>query len=46
MSRSRFSREFKVSAVKLVNEKGYLITQVAKDLDADASSVRYWVKQL
>jgi transposase len=46
MSRRRFSREFKVSAVKLVNEKGYSIAQVAHDLGVDASSVRYWVKQM
>ena len=46
MSRRRFSREFKISTVKLVNEKGHPIAQVAKDLGVDASSIRYWIKQL
>ena len=46
MSRRTFPREFRISAVKLVNEKGHSIAQVAKDLGVDANSVRYWVKQL
>ena len=46
MSRRRFSREFKISAVKLVNEKGYSISEAAKSLGVDGSCIRYWVNQL
>lgn len=46
MSQKRYSREFKVSAVKLVQQKGYSVVQVAKDLGVDASSIRYWIKRL
>jgi transposase len=44
MSRRRFTREFKLSAVKLVNEQGYSIAQAAKSLGVDAGNVRGWVK--
>jgi transposase len=46
MARRKYTREFKVSAVKLVNEQGYTIPQAAKSLGIDAHSVRYWVTQL
>ena len=45
MARRKFNREFKVSAVKLVNEQGYTIPQAAKSLGVDPNCVRYWVKQ-
>jgi transposase InsO family protein/transposase len=46
MARRKFTREFKVSAVKLVNEQGYSVPQAAKSLGVDPSSVRYWVGKL
>jgi transposase len=46
MARRKFAREFKVSAVKLVNEQGYTIPQAAQSLGVDAGSVRYWVSRL
>jgi transposase len=46
MTRRKFTREFKVSAVKLVNEQGYSISQAAKSLGVDPNSVRYWVQKL
>ena len=46
MSRRRFSREFKVSAVKLVNEQGYSIPEAAKSLGVDSATIRYWIKKL
>ena len=46
MARRKFTREFKLSAVKLINEQGYSIPQAAKSLGVDANCVRYWVKQL
>jgi transposase len=45
MSRRKFTREFKVSAVKLVSEQGYSIAEAAKSLGVDASSIRDWVKK-
>jgi transposase len=45
MARRRFSREFKVSAVKLVNEQGYTVSEAAKSLGVDAASIRGWLKQ-
>jgi transposase len=45
MARRRFTREFKVSAVKLVNEQGYSVAEAAKSLGVDAGSIRDWVKK-
>jgi transposase len=45
MSRRRYSREFKVSAVKLVNEQGYSIPDAARSLGVDAANVRDWVEK-
>jgi transposase len=46
MARRKFTREFKVSAVKLVNEQGYTIPQAAKSLGVDPNCVRYWIAKL
>lgn len=43
MGKRRFAREFKLSAVKLVNEQGYSPAEAARSLGVDASSVRDWV---
>ncbi len=43
MSRRKFTREFKVSAVKLVNEQGYSIPEAARSLGVDPNCVRGWV---
>jgi transposase len=45
MARRRFSREFKLSAVQLVNSQGYSVVEAAKSLGVDAASVRYWVEK-
>jgi transposase len=45
MPPKRFSREFKLSAVQLVNEQGYSIPQAAKSLGIAGKSVREWVAQ-
>jgi len=45
MSRRRFSREFKLSAVKLVNEQGYSIPEAAKSLGVDQGSIRGWIEK-
>jgi len=46
MPRRRFTREFKLSAVQLVNQKGYSIPEAAKSLGIDPANVRGWVQQL
>jgi transposase len=43
MARRKYTREFKVSAVKLVNEQGYSIPEAARSLGVDPNCVRGWV---
>jgi transposase len=45
MARRKFAREFKISAVKLVNEQGYSIGDAAKSLGIEPGTVRYWVEK-
>ena len=45
MARRKFTREFKLSAVKLVNEQGYTISQAGKSLGVDPNCVRGWVEK-
>jgi transposase len=44
MRRRKFSREFKVEAVKLVRERGVSVAQAARDLDVHENVMRKWVK--
>lgn len=43
MKRRKFTREFKISAVKLVNQQGYTIVDAARSLGVDPNCVRDWV---
>ena len=43
MARRKFTREVKVSAVKLVNEQGYSVGDAARSLGVEPGSVRDWV---
>ncbi len=45
MGRRRFSHEFKISAVRLVQEQGYTVSAAAKSLGVDAGSIRGWLKK-
>ncbi len=45
MARRTYSREFKVSAVSLVQQQGYTVVQAAKNLGIDPGSLRGWLKQ-
>jgi len=45
MGRRRFSREFKASAVKLIQEQGYTVGEAAKSLGVEPASMRDWVKK-
>ena len=46
MARRKFTREFKVSAVQLVNHQGYKIAEAAKSLGIEPQSLRGWVTSL
>jgi transposase len=46
MERRRFTREFKVEAVKLVKERGVAVRQAARDLNVHENVLRKWVKEL
>ena len=46
MARRKYTREFKVSAVKLVNEQGYSVPAAARSLGVDPGCVRGWVRAL
>ena len=45
MGRRNFTREFKVSAVRLVQEQGYTVTEAAKSLGVEPASIRDWLKK-
>jgi len=44
MERRKFSREFKLEAVRLVRERGVSVAQAARDLDVHVNVLRKWVK--
>ena len=43
--RRRFSKQFKIDAVKLVTEQGYKVSEAARNLGIHHSSLRRWKKQ-
>lgn len=45
MARRKFTREFKLSAVQLVNKQGYSIADAARSLGIDPANVRGWVEK-
>ena len=45
MARQHYTREFKVSAIEMVTQKGYSILQVAKELGIDHKTLRDWIKK-
>jgi transposase len=45
MHRRRFSREYKVEAVRLVKERGVSVAQAARDLDVHENVLRKWVRE-
>ncbi len=46
MARRKFTREFKLSAVQLVNQQGYSVPEAAKSLGVDPHCIRYWCEKL
>jgi transposase len=45
MQRRKFSREFKLEAVKLVKERGVSVAQAARDLDLHENVLRKWIRE-
>lgn len=45
-NRRRFSKEFKLGAVKLVTEQGYSIGEAARRLEIDRKSLHEWITRL
>lgn len=43
MGRRKFTREFKESAIRLVQQQGYSATQAARNLGVDPASIRAWL---
>ena len=43
--RKQYSKQFKVDAVKLVTEQGYNVSEAARNLGIQHSSLRRWKKQ-
>ena len=46
MERRKFSREFKLEAVKLVKDRGVTSAQASRDLGVHANVLRKWVREL
>ena len=46
MERRKFTREFKLEAVRLIKDRGVSYVQAAQDLGVHVSQLRDWVKKL
>jgi len=46
MKRRRFSREFKLEAVKLMTERGVADVQACRDLELSESVLRRWMREV
>ena len=46
MERRRFTREFKLEAVRLIKDRGVSYVQASEDLGVHTSQLRDWVKKL
>jgi hypothetical protein len=46
MERRRFTREFKLEAVRLIRDRGVSYAQVSQDLSVHPTQLRNWVKAL
>lgn len=45
MQRRKFSREFKLEAIRLVRERGVSVAQASRDLDVHPNVRRKWVRE-
>ena len=46
MTGRKFSREFKIEAVRLVTDRGVAVAQATRDLDVAESVLRRWMREL
>ena len=46
MERRKFTREFKLEAVKLIQERGVTVAQAARDLGVHGTVLRRWVQEV
>ena len=46
MQRRKFSREFKIEAVRLIKERGVAVAQASRDLDVHENVLRKWARDL
>ena len=46
MERRTFTREFKLEAVKLIQERGVTVAQAARDLGVHGTVLRRWVQEV
>ena len=46
MERRKFTREFKLEAVRLIKDRGVSYVQASQDLGVHTSQLRDWVKSL
>ena len=46
MQRRKFSREFKLEAVRLVKDRGVAVAQAARDLDFHENVLPKWAREL
>ena len=44
-TRRKFSREFKLEAVKMVKDRGVALKQVARDLDLNENMLWRWIRE-
>ena len=45
MERRKFTREFKLEAVRLVTERGVTVAQAGRDLGVHGTVLRRWIKE-
>ena len=46
MERRKFTREFKLEAVKLIRDRGVAVAQASRDLGVHRTVLRNWVKSV
>ena len=46
MARRQFTREFKLEAVRLIQERGVSVVQAARDLEVGEGMLRRWAKEV
>jgi transposase len=46
MQRRKFSREFKLEAVRLVKGRGVSVAQAARDLELHENVLRKWIREM